>query len=107
MRSSGHPTAAIPSEHRVGAHGAVQVQPPVQNPHAYTYPAVHGSMAAVHVPAAHTVAYEAGGLSMMELATVMRADAEAQEKLIQILSEMLDETVKRNDSLQVRLQFVA
>ena len=107
MRSSGCPTAAIPSEHRVGAHGTIQVDGAVQNPRAFACQAVHGSMTAVNLPAAHTVAYEAGGLSMMELASVMSADAEAQEKLVQILSEMLDETVKRNDSLQVYLQFVA
>ena len=107
MRSSGCPSTAIPAEHRVGAHGTIQVEGTLQNTRATTCPAVHSSMAAVHLPSAHTVAYEAGGLSMMELASVMRADAEAQEKLVEILSEMLDETVKRNDSLQVRQHFVA
>jgi hypothetical protein len=101
MRSSGHPTSAMPSEHRAAAHGTIQVQGTVQNPYAFIAPTVHGSIPAVQLPAAHTVAFEAGGLSMMDLASAMRADAEEQEKLVEILSEMLDETVKRNDSLQV------
>lgn len=67
---------------------------------ATNHSAPHGPGPA-HAPAAHTVAYEAGGLSMLELARVMKADAEAQDKLVKILSEMLDETVKRNDALQV------
>jgi hypothetical protein len=68
--------------------------------HARNEQGAHGTEPA-HAPAAHTVAYEAGGLSMLEFARVMRADGEAQDRLVRILSEMLDETVKRNDSLQV------
>ena len=50
---------------------------------------------------AHTIPCEAGGISMIELVYSMKADAAAQENLLVIFSEMLDETVERNDQLQV------
>jgi hypothetical protein len=49
----------------------------------------------------HTMPCEAGGITMIELVYAMKSDASDQEKLIGIFSEMLDETVERNDCLQV------
>jgi hypothetical protein len=50
---------------------------------------------------AHTMPCEAGGITMIELVYAMKSDAADQEILIGIFSEMLDETVERNDRLQV------
>ena len=50
---------------------------------------------------AHTMPCEAGGITMIELVYAMKSDAADQEILIGIFSEMLDETVERNDGLQV------
>ena len=85
------------SAHNPAAH--VVHAPSAQVAHTPSAQVVHAH--AAHSAHAHTEAYEAGGMSMVDLANAMRADAEAQEKLVKILSDMLDETVKRNDSLQV------
>ena len=50
---------------------------------------------------AHTIPCEAGGITMIELVFSMKSDAAAQTNLIGIFLEMLDETVERNDNLQV------
>jgi hypothetical protein len=50
---------------------------------------------------AHIMPCEAGGITMIELVYAMKSDASDQERLIGIFSEMLDETVERNDCLQV------
>ena len=49
--------------------------------------------------AAHTMPTEAGGLTMIEFMMVFKADAAQQEHLVQLISELLQETVARNDSL--------
>ena len=50
-------------------------------------------------PAAHTVATEPGGITMQEQIAAMKADAAQQEHLVKLVSELLEETVARNDSL--------
>lgn len=46
-------------------------------------------------------------MSMMELVQTMKKDAQAQERLVSVFSQMLDETVKRNDSLQRRMNMAS
>jgi hypothetical protein len=48
---------------------------------------------------AHTLATESGGISMLEQIAAMKEDAAKQEHLVKLISELLEETVARNDSL--------
>ena len=50
-------------------------------------------------PGAHTVATEPGGITMQEQIAAMKADAAQQEHLVKLVSELLEETVARNDSM--------
>jgi hypothetical protein len=47
----------------------------------------------------HTLATEYGGISMLEQVAAMKVDAEAQEPVVKLIAELLEETVARNDSL--------
>jgi hypothetical protein len=50
-------------------------------------------------PGAHTLATEPGGITMQEQIAAMKADAAQQEHLVKLVSELLEETVARNDSM--------
>lgn len=55
--------------------------------------------AAQRRPGAHTVATETGGITMQQQIAAMKADAAQQEHLVKLVSELLEETVARNDSM--------
>lgn len=50
----------------------------------------------------HTQPCRMGGISMMQLMEDMKKDAVEQEGLVTIISELISETVQRNDSRNVR-----
>ena len=47
----------------------------------------------------HTLPTERGGISMLEQVAAMKMDAEAQEPVMKLIAELLDQTVERNDGL--------
>ena len=48
---------------------------------------------------AHTLATELGGISMQEQIAAMEADAAQQERLVNLIARLAEQTVARNDSL--------
>ena len=50
---------------------------------------------------AHTLPCEEGGLTMIEMIIAMKKDAVEQESLVLIISDLISETVQRNDARNV------
>ena len=51
--------------------------------------------------ALHTMPMEAGVLTMTELISAMKKDALEQDKIVAIVADLLEQTVNRNDKMQV------
>jgi hypothetical protein len=51
----------------------------------------------------HTRPMEAGGITMAELVKALKKDALEQDKIVALVADLLEQTVNRNDKMQVAL----
>jgi len=96
MNTSTSPTDKLQPHHEDAPEGPAPSSP--ASSHDYEMPSVNAEAALLSPPPqALLEPIEAGGLDMTELMEALKADAAAQECLVEIVGRVLDATVRRND----------